>query len=77
MTHFFDILKIWPTFIYREEVSSNTFAKLPVHVLINDPKKMFRKKLYITISQWFETFPNKTFDLAEIGQNVGYNWTIL
>ena len=55
---FFDILKIWPTFIYRGEVPSHTFAKLPVHVLINDPKKMFRKKLYVTIPQWFETFPN-------------------
>ena len=55
---FFDILKIWPTFIYRGEVPSHTFAKLPVCVLINDPKKMFRKKLYVTIPQWFETFPN-------------------
>ena len=55
---FFDILKIWPTFIYRGEVPSHTFAKLPVHALINDPKKMFRKKLYVTIPQWFETFPN-------------------
>ena len=55
---FFDILKIWPTFIYRGEVPSNTFAKLPVHALINDPKQMFRKKLYVTIPQWFETFPN-------------------
>ena len=55
---FFDILKIWPTFIYRGEVPSNTFAKLPVHALINDPKKMFLKKLYVTIPQWFQTFPN-------------------
>ena len=39
MTHFSD-LNIWPTFIYRGEVPSNTFAKLPVHVLINDPKKL-------------------------------------
>ena len=37
---------------------SHTFAKLPVHVLINDPKKMFWKKLYVTIPEWFETFPN-------------------
>ena len=37
---FSDNLKIWPTFIYRGEVPSNTFAKLPVHVLINDPKKL-------------------------------------
>ena len=55
---FLDNLKIWPTFIYRGEVPSNTFAKLPVCVLINDPKKMFKKKLYVTIPQWFETFPN-------------------
>ena len=31
--------KIWPTFIYRGEVPADTFAKLPVHVLINDPQK--------------------------------------
>ena len=75
---FFDILKIWPTFIYRGEVPGYTFAKLPVRVLINDPKKMFWKKLYVTIPQWFEHFQIcPTFDLAEIGQNVGYNWTIL
>ena len=55
---FSDNLKIWPTFIYRGEVPSHTFAKLPVHALINDPKEMFRKKLYVTIPQWFETFPN-------------------
>ena len=36
---FFDNPKIWPTFIYRGEVPAHTFAKLPVHVLINDPKK--------------------------------------
>ena len=36
---FFDILKIWPTFIYRGEVPGYTFAKLPVRVLINDPQK--------------------------------------
>ena len=55
---FSDNLKIWPTFIYRGEVPSNTFAKLPVHALINDPQEMFWKKLYVTIPQWFETFPN-------------------
>ena len=33
-------LKISPTFICRGEVPSNTFAKLPVHVLINDPQKL-------------------------------------
>ena len=37
---FSDNLKIWPTFIYRGEVPGYTFAKLPVHVLINDPKKL-------------------------------------
>ena len=36
---FFDNPKIWPTFIYRGEVPAHTFAKLPVCVLINDPKK--------------------------------------
>ena len=36
---FFDNSEIWPTFIYRGEVPPDTFAKLPVRVLINDPKK--------------------------------------
>ena len=36
---FFDNSEIWPTFIYRGEVPADTFAKLPVHALINDPKK--------------------------------------
>ena len=40
---FVNNLKILPTFICRGEVPSNTFAKLPVHVLINDPKKLDRK----------------------------------
>ena len=30
----------------------------PDCVLINDPKKLFRKKLYVTIPQWSETFPS-------------------
>ena len=55
---FFDNPKIWPTFIYRGEVPPDTFAKLPVCALINDPKKLFQKKVYVTIPQWFETFPN-------------------
>ena len=55
---FFDNSEIWPTFIYRGEVPAHTFAKLPVHALINDPKKLFQKKVYVTIPQWFETFPN-------------------
>ena len=36
---FFDNSGIWPTFIYRGEVPAHTFAKLPVRVLITDPKK--------------------------------------
>ena len=40
---FLEHLKIWPTFIYRGQVPSYTFAKLPVHVLINDLKKLDRK----------------------------------
>ena len=55
---FSDNPKIWPTFIYRGEVPAHTFAKLPVRALINDPKKLFQKKVYVTIPQWFETFPN-------------------
>ena len=41
---FFDNPEIWPTFIYRGEVPPDTFAKLPVCALINDPKKLFQKK---------------------------------
>ena len=36
---FFDNSEIWPTLIYRGEVPPDTFAKLPVCALINDPKK--------------------------------------
>ena len=43
---FVNNLKISPTFICRGEVPSNTFAKLPVHVLINDPKNWTRKVHY-------------------------------
>ena len=38
--------------------ASNTFAKLTVCALINDLKKKFRKKLYVTIPQWSEVFQN-------------------
>ena len=55
---FFDKTEIWPTFIYRGEVPAHTFAKLLVCALINDPKKLFQKKVYVTIPQWFETFSN-------------------
>ena len=44
---FFDNSKIWPTFIYRGEVPASTFAKVPVRVLINDPKKnWYRHQLH-------------------------------
>ena len=43
---FVNNLKISPTFICRGEVPSNTFAKLPVHVLINDPKNWTKKVHY-------------------------------
>ena len=36
----------------------HTFAKLPVLALINDLKKKFWKKLYVTIPQWSEAFRN-------------------
>ena len=39
---FFDNSEIWPTFIYRGEVPADTFAKLPVRALINDPKKLIQ-----------------------------------
>ena len=58
MTYFLTTSEIWPTFIYRGEVPAHTFAKLPVRALINDPKKLFQKNVYVTIPQWFETFPN-------------------
>ena len=35
-----------------------TTNSAPAHVLINDPKKLFRKKLYVTIRQWSETIPS-------------------
>ena len=43
---FVNNLKISPTFICRGEVPSNTFAKLPVDVLINDPKNWTQKVHY-------------------------------
>ena len=69
---FSDNPKIWPTFIYRGEVAAHTFAKLPVRALINDPKKLFQKKLFVTIPQWPETFPSSTtFHLTAIGAKCG------
>ena len=43
---FVNNLKISPTFKCGGEVPSNTFAKLPVHVLINDPKNWTQKVHY-------------------------------
>ena len=44
---FFDNSEIWPTFIYRGEVPADTFAKLPVCILINGPKKnWYRHQLH-------------------------------
>ena len=62
---FFDNPEIWPTLIYRGEVPAHTFAKLPVRALINDPKKLFQKKVYVTIPQWLKHFQIcPTFDPA-------------
>ena len=69
---FFDNSEIWHTFIYRGEVPVDTFAKLPVRVLINDPKKFFQKKCMLPFPNDLKHFQMcPTFDLAEIGQNVG------
>ena len=57
---FSDNSKIWPTFIYRGEVPAHTFAKLPVHALINDPQKnWYRHQLQPMI----HFFTNHKFDL--------------
>ena len=52
----------------------NTFVKLPVHALINDLKKSSEKSCMLPFPNdlgHFEICP--TYDLAEIGQNVGCN----
>ena len=51
---FFDNSEIWPTFIYRGEVPAHTFAKLPVHVLINDPKKKLIQTSTTTHGPFFD-----------------------
>ena len=57
---FFDNPEIWPTFIYRGEVPAHTFAKLPVHVLINDPQKnWYRHQLQLML----HFLTNHKFDL--------------
>ena len=45
MTYLLTISKFHLLLYVREEVPSNTFAKLPVHVLINDPKKLDPRSL--------------------------------
>ena len=53
---FFDNSEIWPTFIYRGEVPPDTFAKLPVRVLINDPQKnWYRHQLQPMAHFWRTT----------------------
>ena len=77
-TTYFWQQKMWPNFIDMGHRASNTFAKLPVCALINDLKKSFEKSCMLPFPndlRHFEICP--TFDLAEIGQNVGYNLTIL
>ena len=62
---FFDNSEIWPTFIYRGEVPPDTFAKLPVRALINDPKNCSKKRCMLPFPndlKHFEICP--TFDLA-------------
>ena len=57
---FFDNPKIWPTFIYREEVPAHTFAKLPVRILINDPQKNWYRHQLQPMTHFFT---NHKFDL--------------
>ena len=65
---FFDNKKIWPNFIDMGHRAWHTFAKLTVCALINDLKKKFRKKLYVTIPQWSEVFRNMSHLWS------GWNW---
>ena len=57
---FFDNSEIWPTFIYRGEVPAHTFAKLPVRVLINDPKKTWYRH---QLQPMLHFLTNHKFDL--------------
>ena len=57
---FVNNLKISPTFICRGEVPSNTFAKLPVHVLINDPKKLDPRSLLQLQTHHLVMWPTST-----------------
>ena len=51
MTHFLTTPKFDLLLYIGGEVPAHTFAKLPVRALINDPKKLFPKKVYVTIPQ--------------------------
>ena len=51
---FFDNSGIWPTFIYRGEVPLDTFAKLPVRALINDPQKKLIQTSTTTHGPFFD-----------------------
>ena len=44
---FFDEPKIGPSFIFSRVMPVHTFAKLPVHALINVLKKLAQKKLIV------------------------------
>ena len=57
---FSDNSKIWPTFIYRGEVPADTFAKLPVCTLINDPQKNWYRHQLQPMTHFFM---NHKFDL--------------
>ena len=57
---FVNNLKISTAFICRGEVPSNTFAKLPVHVLINDPKKPDPKSSLQTQTHHLVMWPTST-----------------
>ena len=57
---FVNNLKISPTFMCMGEVPSKTFAKLPVHVLINDPKKLDPRSLLQLQTHHFVMWPTST-----------------
>ena len=57
--------KIWPNFICTGDMSSYTFAKLPVHALINELKKVPKKVLHYHSPMIWGIL--KHVDLTEIG----------
>ena len=57
MTHFLTTPK-FDLLLYIGEKCLRTHLQSFLCALINDPKKLFQKKVYVTIPQWFETFPN-------------------